>query len=609
MNVFLYEINPFMFGRNKKEEKIKLTAESITKAKSFLSFLKPYRILYSAGWVFLILSSFTSMLFPLLMGQLLGKDNTISNSMPSSIFDFANISVKGILTLMIMVFAAQAIFSFFRVVIFSTVTERTLRDLKTSAFQKMIHFPVKFYNSNKVGELTSRIATDINLLQDTLNTTIAEFFRQFITIILGVGFILYASWQLALWMLATVPVVAIVAVIFGRQVRKLSKRAQEESAQSNAILEEVLMGIFNVKAFTNEHYEINRYNNKVEAVAKLSIKNGLLRGAFVSFIVFALFGAIAFIVWKAKTMVPNEISNEEFYAFVLYTIFVGASFASLPDLYGKIQKAIGASEYLMNLIQDETEETKELKDLELFEGNVMFKDVYFSYPSRPDVAVLKGVSFSAKHGNTIALVGSSGAGKSTISSLLLKYYSVNSGTIKFDDNNIEDFSNDSIRKQIAIVPQEVILFSGTIRENIAYGNLKADDEAIEEAAKKANAFDFINNFPDRFDTEVGDRGIQLSGGQKQRIAIARAVLKNPKLLILDEATSALDTESEKLVQDALEKLMENRTSIVIAHRLSTIKNADTILVLENGQVRQQGKHEDLIADVDGIYYQLNNTQV
>ncbi|MFK8046707.1 MAG: ABC transporter ATP-binding protein [Crocinitomicaceae bacterium] len=608
MNVFLYESKCCMLRRNNKAEKIELSPGAIGKAKSFLSFLKPYRMVYAIGWLFLILSSFTSMLFPLLMGQLLGKDSS-EQAVPTSFIDLPNLTVKGILLLMIVVFAGQAIFSFFRVVIFSTVTEKTLRDLKTTAVQKLINFPVKFYNSHKVGELTSRIATDINLLQETLNTTIAEFFRQFITIIIGVGFILYASWSLALWMLAVIPLVAIAAVIFGKQVKKLSKRAQDESAKSNAILEEVLMGIFSVKAYTNERYELKRYNQKVESVAKLSIKNGLLRGAFVSFIVFVLFGAIAFIVWKAKTMVPNEISNEEFYAFVLYTIFVGASFASLPDLYGKIQKAIGASEYLMTLIQEEAEETENLSDISEFNGNVAFRNVHFSYPSRPDIKVLKGVSFSAKHGSTVALVGSSGAGKSTISSLLLKYYQLESGHILFDDNDISKFSNQSIRNQIAIVPQDVILFSGSIKENIAYGSLSARNEEIIEAAKKANAFNFINGFPDGFETEVGDRGIQLSGGQKQRIAIARAVLKNPKLLILDEATSALDTESEKLVQDALEKLMENRTSIVIAHRLSTVKNADTILVLENGQVRQQGKHDDLIADVDGIYYQLNNTQV
>ena len=598
-----------MLGRNKKTEKIKLTPESYKQAKNFLSYLKPYSGIYAIGWVFLLLSSITSMLFPLLMGQLLGKDNSnpALTSMPS--FDLSSINTNGIFILMIIIFALQAVFSFFRVVIFSNVTEKTLKDIKTTTFNKLLHLPIDFFNRNKVGELTSRIATDINLLQETLNTTIAEFFRQFITIILGVGFILFASWQLALWMLAVIPFVAVAAVLFGRQVKKLSKKAQDESAKSNAILEEVLMGIFSVKSFTNEGYEYGRYEDKVNKVAKLSIKNGLLRGAFVSFIVFALFGAIVFIVWKAKSMVPDSISNEEFYAFVLYTIFVGASFASLPDLYAKIQKAIGASEYLMTLVGEEEEADNDKAELVGFKGNVAFNEVRFSYPSRPDVEVLKGVTFDVQHGNTIALVGSSGAGKTTISNLLLKYYQLKNGNITFDGKNIADFSSESIRSKIAIVPQEVILFSGSIRDNIAYGDLEATQEEIEAAAKQANALEFILSFPEQFETEVGDRGIQLSGGQKQRIAIARAVLKNPKLLILDEATSALDTESEKLVQDALEKLMKDRTSIVIAHRLSTIKNADTILVLENGQVIQTGKHEDLIADTTGVYYQLNNTQV
>ncbi|MFD1552318.1 ABC transporter ATP-binding protein [Putridiphycobacter roseus] len=598
-----------MLGRNKKTEKIKLSPESYKQAKNFLSYLKPYRGIYTVGWIFLLLSSVTAMLFPLLMGQLLGKDNTnpALTSMPS--LDLSSLNTNGIFILMFIVFTFQAIFSFFRVVIFSNVTEKTLKDIKTTTVKKLLHLPIDFFNRNKVGELTSRIATDINLLQETLNTTIAEFFRQFITIILGVGFILFASWQLALWMLAVVPFVAIVAVLFGRKVKQLSKKAQDASAKSNAILEETLMGIYNVKSFTNENYEYNRYEEKVNKVAKLSMKNGRLRGAFVSFIVFALFGAIVFIIWKAKGMVPTSISNEEFYAFVLYTIFVGASFASLPDLYAKIQKAIGASEYLMTLVHEEEEVDANKPALDDFSGNVAFNAVKFSYPSRPDVEVLKGVTFEVTHGQTIALVGSSGAGKTTISNLLLKYYPLSGGAITFDGNDISKFSSESIRSQIAIVPQEVILFSGSIRANIAYGNLNASNEEIEAAAKQANALSFILGFPEQFDTEVGDRGIQLSGGQKQRIAIARAVLKNPKLLILDEATSALDTESEKLVQDALEKLMKDRTSIVIAHRLSTIKNADTILVLENGQVKQKGKHEDLIADKTGMYYQLNNTQV
>ena len=599
-----------MFGRKKKAEKVKLTANSYAQARNFLSFLKPYRLIYTIGWMFLLLSSITSMLFPLLMGQLMGTDSQTTVGNESGWLDYDFTSTKSILTIMLVVFAFQSIFSFFRITVFSRVTEKVLKDFRESAFKKLIRLPVDFYNKNKVGELTSRIATDITLLQETLNTTIAEFFRQFITIIIGVTYILYVSWELSLWMLAVVPVVAIIGVFFGRQVKKLSKQAQEESAKSNSVLEEVLMGIVNVKAFTNEKYEWGRYNSKISNIARLNIKNGIVRGLLVSFIIFCLFGAIAFIIWKAKQMeYAGDITNKEFISFIMYTVFLGASFGALPDLYAKIQKAIGSTEYLMDLLKNENEEVDDKPSLTEFNGNISFKGVHFSYPSRPDVPVLKGITFNANYGNTIALVGSSGAGKSTISSLLLKFYDVDQGAVMFDNYNIKDFSSASIREHTAIVPQEVILFSGSIKNNIAYGNLKATENEIIEAAKKANAFEFIQKFPDQFETEVGDRGIQLSGGQKQRIAIARAVLKNPKLLILDEATSALDTESEKLVQEALDELMKNRTSIVIAHRLSTIKNADTILVLEDGKIKAQGRHEDLIADKDGTYYQLNNAQV
>ena len=596
-----------MFERKEKGEKIKLSKDAYKKAKNFLKYMKPYKVTYSIGWVFLILSSVTAMLFPLLMGKLLGNDNPTGNNIPS--MDLPTLSITGVFILLIIVFAAQSVFSFFRVVLFSSVTERTLKDIKLKAFSQFVNFPIEFYNKNKVGELTSRIATDINLLQGVLNTTIAEFFRQFITIIIGVSYIIYTSPSLALWMLAVIPIVIIIAIIFGSKVKKLSKKAQDESAKSNSILEEVLMGIVNVKAFTNETYELGRYNNKVENVKKLSIKSGLLRGAFVSFIMFFMFGAIVFIIWKAKSMVGIEITEDEFYSFIFFTIFVGASFGSLPNLYADIQKAIGASEHLMTLIEEDTEKSNQEHTLTHFKGNVSFKDVRFSYPSRKEIEVLKGISFDCKAGTTTALVGSSGAGKSTISSLLLKFYDINNGEILFDDLNVSTITNQSLRSQIAVVPQDVILFGGSIKENIAYGNLNASDEDINEAAKKANALDFISKFPEGMDTLVGDRGIQLSGGQKQRVAIARAILKNPKILILDEATSALDTESEKLVQDALDKLMENRTSFVIAHRLSTIKNADTILVLENGKIVQNGTHSDLIKDSNGVYFKLNNMQI
>ncbi|MFT5780415.1 MAG: ABC-type multidrug transport system fused ATPase/permease subunit, partial [Crocinitomicaceae bacterium] len=412
------------------------------------------------------------------------------------------------------------------------------------------------------------------------------------------------SWKLALIMLATVPVVAIVAVIFGRFIKKLSKEAQEESANSNAMLEESLMGISNVKSFTNENMLIGKYIKIIESIKVLNIRSGLWRGMFISFIIFCVFGAIVFVIWQGVLMTqgPNpELDPTVFFSFIMYTVMMGASIGSIPNFYADIQKAIGATENLMDLIENESEVqilTGELKPT--LSGALQFKNVQFSYPQRADAEVLKGLDINVQKNQTIALVGSSGAGKSTIVSLLLNYYPITGGSIEFDGTPIEDIEVHHLRSYMAIVPQEVILFAGTIEENIAFGRPEASHDEIVEAAKQANAWEFISGFPEQMATQVGDRGIQLSGGQKQRIAIARAILKNPTILILDEATSALDSESEKLVQEALERLMEGRTSIVIAHRLSTIRSADQIYVLEDGSIAEQGNHEELISK-NGLY--------
>lgn len=589
-----------------KTERVKLSKESWKKARRIFTFIRPYRGIYLFGWLFLILSSVTAMIFPALMGQLLGASKSEESLINFGTYDFSDINV--ILLVMLVVFAAQALFSFVRIVVFNKVTENVLRDIKKSTFDKFMYLPMNFYNKNKVGELTSRIATDIQLLQETFNTTVAEFFRQLITIGVALTFIFYLSWQLALWMLAVVPVLAIVAIIFGRYIRNLSKKAQHESAASNSILEEVLTGIFNVKAFTNERYESARYAEKINNVLRNNIKSGVMRGLFVSFIIFCLFGGVAFVIWKAKDMQNDGvITVAAFNAFILYTIFLGASFGAIPDLYAKIQKAIGSTEHLMDILDEPVEKGVAGAPLTNIAGKVRFDQVSFAYPQRKEIAVLRGISFECKPGALTALVGSSGSGKSTIAALMLKLYEPDSGGIYVDDQAIEPVSNESLRAAIAVVPQEVILFGGTIRENILYGRTDATEAEVIEAAKKANAYDFIQGFPEQFETLVGDRGIQLSGGQRQRIAIARAVLKNPKILILDEATSALDSESEKLVQDALDKLMQGCTSFVIAHRLSTIQNADTILVMENGTIVEQGKHAELISR-NGIYAKLHNIQ-
>ncbi len=585
--------------------------ESIQKAKGIFRYMRPYRGMFMIGWIFLILSASTGMVFPFLMGQLLGAGASSASSTADNVGVIDLTNVGTVVIALFCLFAAQSIFSFFRVIIFTNVTENTLRDVRKDAFSRLIHMPMDFFNRNKVGELTSRVSADITQVQETLRTTIAEFFRQIFTIVIGIGFLTFISWKLALIMLGTVPVVAIVAVIFGRFIRKLSKEAQAETTNSNSILEESLMGISNVKAFTNESLLVRQFTKAIDQIRKLNVKSGLWRGAFVSFIIFCVFGAIVIVIWQGILMTqgPNPTLNSaDFFSFIMYTIFMGAAISAIPDMYATIQKTIGATENLMSIIHQDSEEellTGELKPT--ISGKISFNNVQFSYPQRNDIEVLKGIELKVEQNQTIALVGSSGAGKSTIASLLLNYYPITSGSIQFDGTKIEEIEVKHLREHMAIVPQEVLLFAGSIRENILFGKENATEEEIIDAAKQANAWEFIQTFPEGLETAVGDRGVQLSGGQKQRIAIARAILKNPTILILDEATSALDSESEKLVQDALQKLMKGRTSIVIAHRLSTIRSADCIYVMEAGQIAESGKHDELIAQ-QGVYSKLVQLQ-
>ncbi|WP_339920230.1 ABC transporter transmembrane domain-containing protein [uncultured Flavobacterium sp.] len=581
--------------------KSKITASSLNKATLIFKYADNHRWKFYVGLVFLLLTGATALAFPKLMGMLI---DSVKNK---SYTDANNIAL-----LLIGILFMQSIFSFFRLSLFINFTEHTLSNLRLSLYSNLVKLPMSFFSQKRVGELNSRISSDITQIQDTLTSTIAEFLRQLILIVGGVALLATESIKLTLLMLSVVPLVAVAAVVFGRFIRKFSKSVQDQVAESQVIVEETMQGISIVKAFANEWYEIARYDGKIKEVVKLAIKGGKYRGYFASFIIFCLFGAIVAVVWfGVRLSISGEMSVGQLISFVLYSTFVGASFGGIAELYAQIQKAIGATERVFELLEETPEKinsTHNTSSIEKIKGNVTFKNVAFSYPSRKEIKVLKNVNFTANFGQKIAIVGPSGTGKSTIASLLLRFYDIDSGEILIDGKNIYDLELENLRGNMSIVPQDVILFGGTIKENIAYGKPDATEEEILVAAKQANAFNFIEGFPEKFETIVGERGIKLSGGQRQRIAIARALLKNPSILILDEATSSLDSESEKLVQEALEILMQGRTSIIIAHRLSTIRTADQILVLDNGEITEQGTHQELIALENGKYKNLSNLQ-
>jgi len=582
--------------------KQKVTRTGLKRLIRLFRFIKPQRYVFALGLVFLVLSSLTTLVFPMLMGDLIDSANGGA---------IEKINQTGYILLVI--FAATAVFSYFRIYLFAVVTQKTLALLRQTTYNHLIKLPMAFFSSRRVGELNSRISADIALLQETFTSTLAQFIRQVITIVGGITLLTIISPRLTLFMLAFVPIVAIIARVFGAFIRRLSKKTQDKVAESNTIVEETLQAIANVKAFANEPFEIFRYKKKTDEVIDVALQGAKYRGLFVSFIFFAMFGSIVSVIWYGVYLVNQGagMTSGDLIKFVLYTVFIAGSISGMADLYSQIQKAIGATENLLDILDEEPEQISEIakENATCCTGEVKFRNVTFAYPTRKDVTVLHDISFSVNKGKQVALVGPSGAGKSTITQLLFRFYNPIEGDILIDSRSIKDYDLGELRGNMAIVPQEVLLFGGTIRENIEYGKPNASEAEIIEAAKQANAWEFITQFPEKLETKVGERGVQLSGGQRQRIAIARAILKDPAILILDEATSSLDSESERLVQDALQKLMKGRTSIVIAHRLSTIHSADKIIVIDKGEVKEMGTHEELLSQENGIYRKLSALQI
>ncbi|MDL5047376.1 ABC transporter transmembrane domain-containing protein [Oscillatoria amoena NRMC-F 0135] len=585
-----------------KEEKRPITSSNLKKLFGIFRFVWPYRWLFMLGLTSLVLSSATLLSFPYFAGQLL--DVASGKQVPY----FSNINqIAGVLLLILFV---QGIFSFTRVYTFSVTSERTLADLRQRIYQKIIWQPLSFFDNRRVGELMSRITSDVSTLQDTFTFTLAELLRQSLTLILGGAVIFYLAPTLTTFMLLTFPVLVILALIFGKYIRKLSRKTQDKLAEANVVVEESLQSIHVVKAFTNELFEITRYTRSLADVVSVAVRTAKYRGLFISFSIFALFGGIVAVGWYGATLVQQgNLSIGMLFSFIIYTSFIGGSIAGLGDIYTQLQRSIGASERLLELLDQPDEIDDAQQSLKKLHGHIQFENVSFTYPSRTDFPVLKRLNFNIEPGEKVALVGQSGSGKSTIINLLMRFYPVTSGTINVDGTAINKYPLTAYRKNIGIVPQEVILFGGTIKENIAYGKPGATDDEIYEAARKANAFEFIESFPDKFNTLVGERGIKLSGGQRQRIAIARAILKDPAILILDEATSSLDAHSETLVQQALVQLMADRTTIVIAHRLSTIKKVDRIFVINHGELAEMGSHSELSRMDNGLYSNLLKLQL
>jgi ABC-type multidrug transport system fused ATPase/permease subunit len=590
-------------GAGGETENAKLTRERLFRAARIFQYIRPYRWSFIFGLLLLAMSSLLFMIFPGLAGEMAN----VANGKPK--FD---ISLREFGWILVVLLIVQGGFSYLRTILFANVSEKGMADVRKALYQRLITQDVPFFEQRRVGELTSRITSDVEKLQTAFSVTLAEFIRQIVTLVAGIAIIAWLTPKLSYIMLLTFPVVVVIAMIFGRYIRQISKKRQDELANTNVIVEETLQSFTVVKSFTNEWYEARRYGNAIDKVVQISLKFARTRGLFFIFIITVLFGAIFFILWQGTLLVARgEMQVGDLFSFILYTAFIGGAIGGLGSLYTELISALGATERIQEIL-DRPGEVKSLYTTlapqERLQGNIEYQNVRFSYPTRKDVEVLKGIDLQIRSGRKVALVGASGAGKSTIVQLLLQFYKTDSGNIIVDGKSVYDYDLTTYRQNIAIVPQEVLLFGGTIRENILYGKPEATEEEVIEAAQQANAWEFIQSFPDGLETIVGERGVKLSGGQRQRIAIARAILKDPAILLLDEATSSLDAESEKLVQEALNRLMENRTSIIIAHRLATIRDVDCIYVLENGQIIEQGTHEELSMLEEGVYNALAKLQ-
>jgi len=510
--------------------------------------------------------------------------------------------------LMLVVFAFQGVFSTLRSYLFTVAGERVVARLRRDLYAAILRQEIAFFDEQRTGSLTSCLTADTSVVQSATTSDMASLLRYSVTMVGGLAILVWTSWQLTLVMLAILPVVAVGAVIYGRIVRKLSRAAQNALARANEVADETLSGVRTVRAFAGERGEVSRYERAILETFVLARKRAVASGIFSGVMLFAGYGVLAAVLWYGGVLVwQGKMRVGDLTAFLLYTMIVTSAFSTLSDLWSSFMKAFGASERVFELLDRKPALPPGDSRLSRVKGEIRFEETEFFYPARPNVQVLRNLNLRLLPGEVVAVVGHSGAGKSTIAALLSRFYDPQGGRILLDGYDLRDFELDWLRRQIGVVSQEPILFATSIAENIRYGKPDATPQEIEAAAAAANAHEFIRRLPEGYATLVGERGVQLSGGQKQRVAIARAILKDPRILVLDEATSALDAESEALVQEALDRLMQGRTTLVIAHRLSTVMGANRVLVLDGGIVVQEGRHSELVRK-DGLYRKLVERQ-
>jgi ATP-binding cassette, subfamily B, bacterial len=586
-----------------EEKKKRITLRDLKNAMQVFSFMKPYKWHFIIGFALLVIASVLFMTFPKIIGEMMKAAEGKSE------YSF---TVNHYMLMLMAILIIQGLFSFIRVNLFAVVSEKGMSDLRAKLYEKILSQNLEFFEQRRVGEITSRITADIEKLQAAFSITFAEFLRQIFILLIGIVALFITQFKLSVTMLVVFPLIVVFTMFFGRYIKRFSKKRQDYLAKTNVIVEETFQSIASVKSFVNERFELNRYKKSLDNLVEIALHFAKAKGWFISFIIVFLFGAIFFILWRGALLIQaGSMESGDLVTFIVYTMLIGGSIAGLGNQYAELASAMGATDRVRDILEQDQELDIEAENSIhpiSFQSKVEYKNVSFRYPTRIDMEVLKSINLSVSKGEKIALVGSSGSGKTTIIKLLARFYSVTGGEILIDGKNINDLEIKSLRKAIGVVPQEVVLFGGTIYENILYGNPLASEEEVYNAARQANALNFIENFPDKFNTLVGERGVQLSGGQKQRVAIARALLKNPQILILDEATSSLDAESEKLVQEALEQLMQNRTTFIIAHRLSTVRNADRILVIHQGEIVEQGTHAELSKMEAGFYNNLLKLQ-